>query len=118
MKIALDPTPFHHSHSLFEFPRVVADLGYKYMQMTPHADFIPFYNHPKADDELVGQLKKASKDAAPSSVLRASWTENGMLVLHEQQSGSNTSDLGSDDAGSLRQQALSIFNLAGGNKKK
>ena len=63
MKIALDPTPFHHSHSLLEFPRVVADLGYKYMQMTPHADFIPFYNHPKADDELVGQLKKASKDA-------------------------------------------------------
>ena len=53
MKIALDPTPFHHSHSLLEFPRVVADLGYKYMQMTPHADFIPFFNHPKADDELV-----------------------------------------------------------------
>ena len=42
---------------------MVADLGYKYMQMTPHADFIPFYNHPKADDELVGQLKKACKDA-------------------------------------------------------
>lgn len=64
------------------------------------------------------QQKKASKDAAASTVLRASWTENGMLVLHEQQSGSNTSDLGSDDAGSLRQQALSIFNLAGGNRKK
>lgn len=64
------------------------------------------------------QQKKVSKDAAPSTVLRASWTENGMLVLHEQQSGSNTSDLGSDDAGSLRQQALSIFNLAGGNRKK
>ncbi|WP_427004644.1 sugar phosphate isomerase/epimerase family protein [Pseudarthrobacter sp. H2] len=63
MKIALDPTPFHHTHGLLEFPRVVADLGYKYMQLTPHADFIPFYNHPKADDELVGQLKKASKDA-------------------------------------------------------
>ena len=63
MKIALDPTPFHHSHSLLEFPKVVADLGYKYMQMTPHPDFIPFYNHPKADDELVGQLKKSCTDA-------------------------------------------------------
>jgi myo-inositol catabolism protein IolH len=63
VKIALDPTPFHHTHSLLEFPKVVADLGYKYMQMTPHADFIPFYNHPKADDELVGQLKKACRDA-------------------------------------------------------
>ncbi|MDE2315540.1 MAG: YbaY family lipoprotein [Xanthomonadaceae bacterium] len=64
------------------------------------------------------QQKKANKDAAPSTVLRASWTENGMLVLHEQQSGNNTSDLSSDEAGSLRQQALTIFNLAGGNKKK
>jgi putative lipoprotein len=64
------------------------------------------------------QQKKASKDAAPSTVLRASWTENGMLVLHEQQSGSNTSDLSSDEAGNLRQQAQAIFNLAGGNKKK
>ena len=36
VKIALDPTPFHHSHGLLEFPRVVADLGYEYMQMTPH----------------------------------------------------------------------------------
>ena len=59
MKIALDPTPFHHSHRLLEFPRVVADLGYQYMQLTPHPDFIPFYNHPKADDELVRQLNKA-----------------------------------------------------------
>ncbi len=62
MKIALDPTPFHHSHTLLEFPRVAADLGYKYLQMTPHADLIPFYNHPKADDELVGKLKAACKD--------------------------------------------------------
>jgi myo-inositol catabolism protein IolH len=28
MKIALDPTPFHHSHGLLEFPRLAADLGY------------------------------------------------------------------------------------------
>jgi myo-inositol catabolism protein IolH len=62
MKIALDPTPFHHSHTLLEFPRLVADLGYKYMQMTPHADFIPFFNHPKADDALVRQLKGACTD--------------------------------------------------------
>ncbi|WP_426989773.1 sugar phosphate isomerase/epimerase family protein [Pseudarthrobacter sp. Y6] len=63
MKIALDPTPFHHSHSLLEFPQLVADLGYKYMQLTPHPDFIPFFNHPKADDALVRQLKNACADA-------------------------------------------------------
>lgn len=35
MKIALDPTPFHHSHTLLELPRLAADLGYKYLQLTP-----------------------------------------------------------------------------------
>mgnify|MGYP000137184869 CR=1 FL=1 len=59
VKIALDPTPFHHTHSLLEFPAVAAELGYEYLQMTPHADFIPFFNHPRADDELVNKMKKA-----------------------------------------------------------
>jgi hypothetical protein len=38
--------------------------------MTPHADFIPFYNHPKADDELVGQLKKLPARTPESKSLR------------------------------------------------
>jgi hypothetical protein len=42
MKIALDPTPFHHDYELLDFPRVVAELGFEYMQLTPHRDFIPF----------------------------------------------------------------------------
>ncbi|MCW2835281.1 MAG: Xylose isomerase-like barrel [Nocardioides sp.] len=63
VRIALDPTPFHHTNSLLEFPQVAADLGYEWLQMTPHDDFIPFFNHPKADDELVRQLKKACQDA-------------------------------------------------------
>lgn len=63
VKIALDPTPFHSTHSLLEFPALAADLGYKYLQMTPHADMIPFFNHPKADDDLVKKMRKACKDA-------------------------------------------------------
>jgi myo-inositol catabolism protein IolH len=54
VKTALDPTPFHDSHSLLEFPKLLTDLGYKYTQMTPHADFIPFFNHPTAEDEAAG----------------------------------------------------------------
>lgn len=63
------------------------------------------------------QQKKASKDAAPSSIERASWTENGMPVLHEQQTGDKVSDLDADDASSLLRQGRVIFNLAGGGKK-
>jgi myo-inositol catabolism protein IolH len=64
LKIALDPTPFHHSHSLLEFPQLAAELGYKYLQLTPHKDMIPFFTHPKADDELVRQFRKACTDAS------------------------------------------------------
>lgn len=63
VKIALDPTPFHHSHGLMEFPRVAAELGYEWLQLTPHPDMIPFFNHPKADDDYVKAFKKACKDA-------------------------------------------------------
>lgn len=59
MKIALDPTPFHHSHDLLDLPAVVAELGYDHLQLTPHRDFIPFYNHPRADDDLVRRFRKA-----------------------------------------------------------
>jgi myo-inositol catabolism protein IolH len=63
MKVALDPTPFHHSHSLLELPAVVAELGFEYLQLTPHVDMIPFYNHPEADDALVAKFRKACADA-------------------------------------------------------
>ncbi|WP_104182253.1 sugar phosphate isomerase/epimerase family protein [Arthrobacter sp. B0490] len=63
MKIALDPTPFHATHRLLDFPQLVADLGYEHFQLTPHPDFLPFFRHPKADDGLVADLKKACGDA-------------------------------------------------------
>ncbi|MCA0336953.1 MAG: sugar phosphate isomerase/epimerase [Actinobacteria bacterium] len=63
MKYAQDPTPFHHDHALLDFPGVVADLGYEWIQLTPHVDLIPFFRHPKADTALLKQLKKACADA-------------------------------------------------------
>jgi myo-inositol catabolism protein IolH len=63
VKIALDPTPFHHDYELLELPRVVAELGYQHLQLTPHRDFIPFYNHPRADDDLVTRFRKACAHA-------------------------------------------------------
>jgi len=80
VRIALDPTPYHHSHSLLEFPDVAARLGYEHLQLTPHADFAPFFRYPKADDDLVGKLKKAAADAGVSipallPVQRISWPD-------------------------------------------
>lgn len=63
MKIAQDPTPFHHDYGLLEFPGVVADLGYQWLQLTPHVDFVPFFRHPRANDALVRNLRKACADA-------------------------------------------------------
>nr|WP_167739446.1 sugar phosphate isomerase/epimerase family protein [Kocuria sp. JC486] len=59
----MDPTPFHHTHSLLEFPRLAAELGFEWLQLTPHADFIPFFNHPKADDDLVARFRKECESA-------------------------------------------------------
>jgi myo-inositol catabolism protein IolH len=95
MKIALDPTPFHSSHSLLEFPALVADLGYEWMQLTPHVDFAPFYSHPRANDAYVAQLKKAVSDAgigipallpvqrisSPDEVLRLAAVKNFTRII-------------------------------------
>lgn len=63
VRIALDPTPYHHDAGLLEFPDITARLGYEHFQLTPHADFTPFFRYPKADDALVAALKKRVHDA-------------------------------------------------------
>ncbi|WP_080792794.1 sugar phosphate isomerase/epimerase family protein [Corynebacterium pacaense] len=85
VRIALDPTPYHHDFDLLEFPDVAARLGYEYMQLTPHVDFGPFFRHPKADDELVAKLKKRAADAGVTipallPVQRISWPDEVQRV--------------------------------------
>jgi myo-inositol catabolism protein IolH len=63
VRIALDPTPYHHDHGLLDFPDIAARLGYDHLQLTPHADFGPFFRYPKADDALVATLRKRVADA-------------------------------------------------------
>lgn len=80
MKIALDPTPYHHDHGLLEFPEVAARLGYEHLQLTPHVDLAPFFRYPKADGALVARFKKAARDAgvgipAILPVQRISWPD-------------------------------------------
>lgn len=63
MRIAFDPTPLHHSHAFLDFPGVTADLGYEWIQLTPHVDFVPFFRHPRVDRELLAALRRAVADA-------------------------------------------------------
>lgn len=80
VRIALDPTPYHSTHGLLEFPDVAARAGYDHLQLTPHPDFSPFFRYPKADRDLVARLKKAARDAGVTipallPVQRISWPD-------------------------------------------
>lgn len=61
MKIALDPYMLR-ALPVTELVRTVAELGYSYIELSPRAEFMPFFVHPRADDERVRELKKALRD--------------------------------------------------------
>jgi myo-inositol catabolism protein IolH len=61
MKIALDP--YMHRHlSLTELPRLAADLGYEYLELSPRADFLDWFVHPRVYPERLQAFKKSLKD--------------------------------------------------------
>src|SRR5450755_80536 len=66
MKIALDPYMLR-GVPLTELPGVVADLGYEYIELSPRADFTPFFLHPRANQDRVREFK-AALDAAGVAV--------------------------------------------------
>ena len=63
MKLALDPQMFFATSSVYELPDIVARCGYDWMELSPKADFIPFFRYPRVDDAGVGRLKKIASDA-------------------------------------------------------
>ena len=62
MKIALDPYMLR-TVPLLELPRLVADLGYRYIELSPRDDFLPFFLHPRVDRSGVAAFRKALSDA-------------------------------------------------------
>ena len=61
MKIALDPymlrgLPFG------EVCRIAADIGYDAIELSPRSDFIPFFNHPRADRGRVAEFRTALRE--------------------------------------------------------
>jgi myo-inositol catabolism protein IolH len=70
MKVALDPYMFR-STPLTELPGLVADLGYRYIELSPRDDFMPFFLHPRADRASIAAFREALSAAGVevSSVL-------------------------------------------------
>ena len=61
MKIALDP--YMHRHPpLIEIPRLAAELGYEYVELSPRADFLDWWVRPRAYPERIQEFKKALRD--------------------------------------------------------
>jgi myo-inositol catabolism protein IolH len=59
VKLALDPTMFFRTVPLLEIPALVADLGYEYLEMAPHEEFLPFFKHPRVDRAKVTAFRSA-----------------------------------------------------------
>jgi myo-inositol catabolism protein IolH len=62
VKIALDPYMLR-GVPLLDLPQRVADLGYRYIELSPRDDFMPFFLHPRVDRAGVTALRKALADA-------------------------------------------------------
>ncbi|WP_433478725.1 sugar phosphate isomerase/epimerase family protein [Spirillospora sp. CA-142024] len=61
MKIALDPYMFR-ALPIAEMVRTAADIGYSHIELSPRDDFMPFFLHPRADDDKVAELKTALRE--------------------------------------------------------
>jgi myo-inositol catabolism protein IolH len=57
VKIALDPYMLRRT-PLLELPRVVADLGYEHIELSPRSDFIPFFVHPRANRQMISDFRR------------------------------------------------------------
>ncbi|MEV5720380.1 sugar phosphate isomerase/epimerase [Amycolatopsis mediterranei] len=70
MKIALDPYMLR-TLPMTDMVRTVAEIGYEWIELSPREEFMPFFLHPRADDEKVAELKKVLRETGVglSSVL-------------------------------------------------
>lgn len=63
MKIAFDPDVLRQQNmAITEMVHKIADMGFKYIEQSPHPQILPFYKHPKASKEIVTEYKNALKE--------------------------------------------------------
>jgi myo-inositol catabolism protein IolH len=70
MRIALDPYMLRDT-PLLSLPRVVAQLGYRHIELSPREDFLPFFVHPRACSADVAAFRRelAAAQVEVASVL-------------------------------------------------
>ena len=61
MKLALDPQMFFATSSVYDLPDIVARCGFDWMELSPKADFIPFFRYPRVDDAGVRRLEEGRR---------------------------------------------------------
>jgi myo-inositol catabolism protein IolH len=68
VKIALDPAMYHVDHSVADEVRKAAELGYEYVELSPRPDWFFWHRYPKADDDAIAEVRKASSETGVSVV--------------------------------------------------
>ena len=61
--IALDPNMYYRSMSTAQTLFKAAELGFGHVELSPNSEFHFWHRYPKADDDFVAGLKKASKES-------------------------------------------------------
>jgi myo-inositol catabolism protein IolH len=57
VKLAVDPYMLRGT-PLLELPGAVADLGYRYIELSPRDDFTPFFLHPRAGRDQIAAFRR------------------------------------------------------------
>lgn len=63
VKILLDPSMYHPHLTVAEELHKAADLGYRYLELSPRADFHEWHHHPKVDRHEIARVSAAMKES-------------------------------------------------------
>jgi myo-inositol catabolism protein IolH len=62
VKILLDPSMYHPHLTVAEEIHKAAELGYRYLELSPRADFHEWHHYPKVDDAEIRRVRQAMAD--------------------------------------------------------
>ncbi|MFC7376489.1 MULTISPECIES: sugar phosphate isomerase/epimerase family protein [unclassified Brachybacterium] len=59
VKVLLDPSMYHPQLSVAEELHKAAELGYRYLELSPRADFHEWHHYPKVDRHQIAEVRQA-----------------------------------------------------------